>query len=96
MEGSREERHGRSLGEDAQPPARALLSDQIHFVLVPVIDLEFGRGAGGLGNDLALAKPAGVREEFFLEVLGDPFLNYDIVGIALEKISIERVGCLFV
>jgi hypothetical protein len=34
-------------------------------------------------NDLALANSAGVGKEFFLEVLGNPFLDDDVVGVVL-------------
>ena len=73
------------LCKDTQLSARALLPHQVHLVLVAVVDPEFGGGAGGLGDQLALADPAGVREELFLEVFGDPALDDDVVAVALQK-----------
>jgi hypothetical protein len=36
--------------------------------------------------NLALTDPPGVGEQFLLEVLRDPFLNDDIVGVILEEL----------
>jgi hypothetical protein len=41
-----------------------------------------------LRDDFALAQASGVREEFFLEVFGDPALDDDVVGVALDEVSI--------
>lgn len=71
------------LGKDAQTPAGTLLSHQIHLVLIAVVDLEFGRGARCLGNDLALTNTAGVCEELLLEIFCHPLLDDDIVGVML-------------
>lgn len=79
-----------ALCEDAQPSARALLSHQVHLVLVAVVDLEFGGGARGLGDQFAFADTAGVSEELFLEVFGDPALDDDVVAVALER---EEMYC---
>lgn len=72
------------LCENAQSPAGTLLPHQIELVLVAIVDLEFGRGAGGLGEHLVLTDSLGVGEEFFLEVLGDPSFDDDIVGVLLD------------
>lgn len=73
--------------EDTQPPTGTFLPHQIELVLVAIVDLEFGRGAGSLGDHLVLADASSVREEFFLEVLGDPSFDDDVVGVLLEGVS---------
>jgi hypothetical protein len=73
-----------ALCEDAQSSARALLPHQVHLFLVAVVDLEFGGGTGGLGDQFAFADTTGVCEELFLEVFGDPALDDNVVAIALE------------
>lgn len=66
----------------------ALLANQVHPVLVPVVDFELSLRLRSLGEDLALADPLGVTEEFFLEVLGDPSLDDYVVAIGLDGVSI--------
>jgi hypothetical protein len=71
--------------EDPGPSSGTLLADQIHLVLLAVVDLEFGQRGGGLGDQLALAEASGVREQFLLELLGDPLFYDDVVAVALER-----------
>lgn len=73
--------------KDAQPPTGTLLPHQIQLVLVVIVDPEFGRGAGGLSEHLVLAYASSVREEFFLEVLGDPSFDDDVVGVLLDGVG---------
>lgn len=73
--------------KDAQPPTGTLLPHQIQLILVVIVDPEFGRGAGGLGEHLVLADASSVREEFFLEVLGDPSFDDDVVGVLLDGVG---------
>ena len=79
------------LCEDTQAVLWALLANQVHLVLVSVIDLKLSLRLRSLGQDLALADPLGVREEFFLEVLGDPSLDDYVVAISLDGVSIGTV-----
>lgn len=78
------------LGQEPRLAARALLPHEEHLVLVAVVDAELGRGAGGLREHFALADPPGVREELVLEVLVDPFLDDDVVLVALLNRSANK------
>lgn len=72
-----------SLSESKDRPVPAAFPHHVHLVLLPVVDAELGRRGGLLGEHLVLAETAGVREEFFLEILGDPAFDDDIVRVAL-------------
>lgn len=48
--------------------------------------------AGGLRDHAALTDAAGVCEELLLEVLGDPLLDDDVVGVRLIPVPFEAVG----
>lgn len=63
--------------------AGALLADEVHLVLPPVVDLQLGQGIGCLGDELALAQTPGVFKELLLEVFGDPLLDNDVVAVTL-------------
>lgn len=78
--------------KDPQPTAGALLSHKVHLVLAAIVDPELCRGGGGLCEDFAFADTLGVAEEFFLEVLGDPALDDDVVAVPLIPLPGEVVG----
>ena len=82
----------RQSGEKPRTPARTLLPHQIHLILIPVVDLELREVAGGLRDHPTVTNAAGVREELLLEVLGDPLLDDDVVGVHLVPVPVEAVG----
>lgn len=69
--------------KDPGTTARALLSYEIHLVPIPVVDPQLGHRLGCFGDEFAIANAPGVGKELFLEVLGDPLLDDNVVAIAL-------------
>lgn len=70
--------------EDPRTTARALLPHKVHLVLMPVVDLQLRQRAGILRDQSTVAQTSGVRKKLILEVLGDPLLDDDVVGVDLR------------
>lgn len=70
-------------GKNPGSATGVLFPHKVHLVLLLVVDLKLGEGAGGLGDELAFAQAPRVGEELFLEVFGDPLLDDDVVAVEL-------------
>lgn len=51
---------------------------------MPVVDLQLRQRAGILRDQSTVAQTSGVRKKLILEVLGDPLLDDDVVGVDLR------------